>query len=146
MTTTIQKWGNSLALRIPKNVARDVQLENGSVVNLAVRGGKVVVEEGRHFFQPFLGRNPGIPVYQHTQVMAPEKIPATRYYRRVMIPFGWRYSAHLLFWREEKVETSIALRRRRWMEAITSACWFVKTAPTACVHWTCSLIVSSTVG
>ncbi len=44
MTTTIQKWGNSLALRIPKALARDTHLENGSVVNLAVRQGKVVIE------------------------------------------------------------------------------------------------------
>lgn len=73
---------------------------------------RLVVEEGPHFFRPFLDKHPGIPVYHHTQVMDPEKIPATRYYRRVMIPFGWRYSAHLLFWREATVETSIALRRR----------------------------------
>jgi antitoxin MazE len=44
VTTTIQKWGNSLALRIPKAVARDVPLKNGSTVNLAVRGGKMIVE------------------------------------------------------------------------------------------------------
>jgi antitoxin MazE len=44
MTTTIQKWGNSLALRIPKALARDTHLENGSVVNLAVRDGKVIIE------------------------------------------------------------------------------------------------------
>ena len=47
MTTTIQKWGNSLALRIPKAVARDTHLENGSVVNLVVRQGKVVIEPAR---------------------------------------------------------------------------------------------------
>jgi len=44
MTSTIQKWGNSLALRIPKALARDVHLESGSVVNLSVRGGAVVIE------------------------------------------------------------------------------------------------------
>jgi antitoxin MazE len=44
MTTTIQKWGNSLALRIPKTVAHDVPLKNGSPVNLAVRDGKIIVE------------------------------------------------------------------------------------------------------
>ena len=44
MNATIQKWGNSLALRIPKTVARDTQLKNGSVVNLAVRKGTVVIE------------------------------------------------------------------------------------------------------
>ena len=47
MNATIQKWGNSLALRIPKAVARDTQLENGSVVNLAVREGKVIIEPAR---------------------------------------------------------------------------------------------------
>ncbi len=44
MNATIQKWGNSLALRIPRAVARDTQLQNGSVVNLAVRKGTVVIE------------------------------------------------------------------------------------------------------
>jgi antitoxin MazE len=44
MNATIQKWGNSLALRIPKAVARDVQLENGSQVNLAVQNGRVIIE------------------------------------------------------------------------------------------------------
>jgi antitoxin MazE len=47
VTTTIQKWGNSLALRIPKAVARDVSLKNGSLVNLAVRDGKVIIEPAR---------------------------------------------------------------------------------------------------
>ena len=47
MNATIQKWGNSLALRIPKAVARDTHLENGSVVSLAVRQGKVVIEPAR---------------------------------------------------------------------------------------------------
>ena len=44
MTTMIQKWGNSLAVRIPKTLARDSHLGNGSVVNLSVRGGKIIVE------------------------------------------------------------------------------------------------------
>jgi DNA-binding CsgD family transcriptional regulator len=73
---------------------------------------RLVAEEGPKFFQPFLERHPGIPVYQHTQVMDPARIPETRYYQRYMVPLGWRYSAHLLFWREGQVETSIALRRR----------------------------------
>jgi antitoxin MazE len=47
MNATIQKWGNSLAVRIPKSVAQDTHLENGSVVNLAVRQGKVVIEPSR---------------------------------------------------------------------------------------------------
>ena len=43
MTSTIQKWGNSLAIRIPKAIARDVQLENGSKVNITVREGTVII-------------------------------------------------------------------------------------------------------
>lgn len=47
MNATIQKWGNSLALRIPKAVARDTCLGSGSVVNLTVEEGKVVIEPVR---------------------------------------------------------------------------------------------------
>jgi antitoxin MazE len=34
MLTKVQKWGNSLALRIPKAFAVDAQLENDSFVEL----------------------------------------------------------------------------------------------------------------
>jgi antitoxin MazE len=44
MNATFQKWGNSLAVRIPKTVAEDTHLEDGSVVNLSVRQGKLVIE------------------------------------------------------------------------------------------------------
>jgi antitoxin MazE len=47
MTSTIQKWGNSLAVRIPKALAHDTQLENGSVVDLSVREGKVIIEPAK---------------------------------------------------------------------------------------------------
>ncbi len=43
MITSIQKWGNSLALRIPKAMAEDVQVEEGASVNLAVENGCLVV-------------------------------------------------------------------------------------------------------
>lgn len=44
MTTTVQKWGNSLALRIPSSLAKDVNLHQGSVVEVAVVEGKMVVK------------------------------------------------------------------------------------------------------
>ena len=47
MTTTIRKWGNSLALRIPKSVAADTRLGSGSVVVLTVREGKMIIEPVR---------------------------------------------------------------------------------------------------
>jgi antitoxin MazE len=44
MRVTIRKWGNSLALRIPKSIADDVGVGPGSVVNVDVSRGKLVAE------------------------------------------------------------------------------------------------------
>jgi antitoxin MazE len=43
MRTRVQKWGNSLALRIPKAFATEVHLEANSVVELSLVEGKLVV-------------------------------------------------------------------------------------------------------
>lgn len=43
MKTRIQKWGNSLALRIPKNFAIEAGLENEAPVEVTLEGGKLVV-------------------------------------------------------------------------------------------------------
>ncbi|MCF3651580.1 helix-turn-helix transcriptional regulator [Synoicihabitans lomoniglobus] len=73
----------------------------------------VVAGEGRNFFQPFLNAHNGIAAYTHSQLMSdPRKIPQSRYYKRFMQPLGWRYSAHLLYWKQGEVTTSFALRRR----------------------------------
>ena len=47
MTATVQKWGNSLALRIPNSFAKDVRLHKGSLVDVAVLNGGLVVKPGR---------------------------------------------------------------------------------------------------
>jgi antitoxin MazE len=44
MQTTIQKWGNSLALRIPKAFAQQSRLTQGSAVSLALENGSVVMK------------------------------------------------------------------------------------------------------
>ena len=44
MTTTIQKWGNSLALRIPSSLAKDIHLHRGSAVDLTVVEGKIILK------------------------------------------------------------------------------------------------------
>lgn len=44
MDATVQKWGNSLALRIPSALAKDVHLRQGSVVEVAVVEGKMIVK------------------------------------------------------------------------------------------------------
>lgn len=44
MKVKIQKWGNSLAVRIPKSFAVETKIEQDSVVDLAVVDGKIIVE------------------------------------------------------------------------------------------------------
>jgi len=43
MPTKVQKWGSSLALRIPKAFAVDTQLENDSLVEISIVKGKIIV-------------------------------------------------------------------------------------------------------
>ena len=42
MRVSVQKWGNILALRIPKALAEDAAVREGSVVNLSVSEGRLV--------------------------------------------------------------------------------------------------------
>lgn len=44
MKTRVQKWGNSLAVRIPRSFARDVGLCENGAVDLTVMEGKLVVQ------------------------------------------------------------------------------------------------------
>lgn len=43
MQTTVQQWGNSLALRIPRAYASHARLKRGSKVEIAARDGRLVV-------------------------------------------------------------------------------------------------------
>jgi antitoxin MazE len=44
MRTRIQKWGNSLALRIPKFLAAEVHIEQDSLVEVSLVEGKLILE------------------------------------------------------------------------------------------------------
>ena len=44
MHTKIQKWGNSLAVRIPKPFAKEVQLMHGRSVDISVDDGRIVID------------------------------------------------------------------------------------------------------
>lgn len=43
MLTKVQKWGNSLALRIPKAFALEAQLENDSSVELTMIESQIII-------------------------------------------------------------------------------------------------------
>lgn len=47
MVTTVQRWGNSLAIRIPKAFAAQAQLTENSDVNIAVDGDRIIVTPAR---------------------------------------------------------------------------------------------------
>lgn len=47
MKTKIQKWGNSLGLRIPKSSAMEAQLDVGSIVEISVENGTLHVRAVR---------------------------------------------------------------------------------------------------
>ena len=42
MKARIQKWGNSLALRIPKSFAAEIGLQRDSTVELSLADGKLI--------------------------------------------------------------------------------------------------------
>ncbi len=47
MVTKIQKWGNSLGLRIPRSFARDAGVDAGSPVDISIEGDRLVIQPVR---------------------------------------------------------------------------------------------------
>ena len=43
MTRTVQRWGNSLAVRIPRLLARQAGLDERSAVDLRLEGGRILI-------------------------------------------------------------------------------------------------------
>jgi antitoxin MazE len=50
MQVRVAKWGNSLGLRVPKDVAARVGLREGSRVEIAARGSSIIVTVDRPVF------------------------------------------------------------------------------------------------
>lgn len=46
-TTTIQKWGNSLGIRIPKEVAHKTRMREGSIISLSVEGETLTLKHSK---------------------------------------------------------------------------------------------------
>jgi antitoxin MazE len=47
MKTRVQKWGNSLAVRIPKSFAHEMGVGNNAPVEMTLDGGALVVKPDR---------------------------------------------------------------------------------------------------
>jgi antitoxin MazE len=47
MKTHVQKWGNSLAIRIPKSFADEIGVGNNSAVAMMIEDGRLIMEADR---------------------------------------------------------------------------------------------------
>ncbi len=45
MRSRISKWGNSLGVRIPRSFAEEAGLRDGTLVEVTVEDGRVVIEQ-----------------------------------------------------------------------------------------------------
>jgi antitoxin MazE len=57
MVTRVSRWGNSLGLRLPKALAEELEIEEGTAVELTVSEGSLVVRpsvEGRYELEELL--------------------------------------------------------------------------------------------
>lgn len=48
MNTKIMKWGNSLALRIPKSFAQAINLEEGNDVRIKIEKDNLIVKKAKN--------------------------------------------------------------------------------------------------
>ena len=44
MEAKIQKWGNSLGIRIPIGITKELSLENGSIVDIAEKNNQILIK------------------------------------------------------------------------------------------------------
>jgi antitoxin MazE len=51
MQTTVAKWGNSLALRLPRHIAESVRLVEGQTVELEIQDDALIVRPARKRFK-----------------------------------------------------------------------------------------------
>ena len=51
MVTVVQKWGNSLAVRIPKAIREETGLRQGAPIKVRAENGRIVMtpEKGRRY-------------------------------------------------------------------------------------------------
>jgi antitoxin MazE len=44
MQTTVQKWGNSLALRLPKPFTTEINISENSTVDISIENNQIVIK------------------------------------------------------------------------------------------------------
>jgi len=56
MQTVVQKWGNSLGIRIPSIYAKEFELKNGSFVEISEEEGKIIIVPKRNSLDDLLAK------------------------------------------------------------------------------------------
>ncbi len=56
MVVEIKKWGNSLGVRIPKIIAKDLNITEGTLVNIEDINGKIVISPEKNTLQNILNQ------------------------------------------------------------------------------------------
>ena len=56
MQTVVQKWGNSLGIRIPNLYVKEFDLRNGSSVEIVEEEGKLVIKPGKLTLEQLLSQ------------------------------------------------------------------------------------------
>jgi len=56
MQTVVQKWGNSLGIRIPSIYAKEFELKNGSFVDISVEEGKQIIVPKRNSLEDLMAK------------------------------------------------------------------------------------------
>lgn len=74
MQSHIQKWGNSLGVRIPALLAKPLHLHAGSPVSLEIEEGKIVIKPPQYDLDAMLKAI--TPKNRHHQILDDEPIGA----------------------------------------------------------------------
>lgn len=67
MESHVQKWGNSLGVRIPMQLAKKLKIHAGSIVNLEIEEGKLIIRPPQYDLESMLKKI--TPENQHHQML-----------------------------------------------------------------------------
>jgi len=56
MQTVVQRWGNSLGIRIPSLYVKEFDLRNGSSVEILEEDGKLIIKPGKPTLEQLLSQ------------------------------------------------------------------------------------------